>query len=120
MLSKLSFKSILLGYETGNVFFCSFSACNHLTFVTRARKLLRDSDNFPENIQDFVSGVGDEMKTYLQLTKLLSGCKLSLASSDRIYQSQESLIKDLLMIDLLQVYLIDVLFDKIKMFVTDE
>lgn len=95
-------------------------ACNHLNFVTKVRDLLRSSDNFPDNIKDFVSGVADAMKTYMSLTKLFGGCKLSLPSSDSIYQSQESLIKDLLMIDFLQVHLIEVLFEKIETFVGDE
>lgn len=96
------------------------SACNHLNFVTKVRDLLRSSDNYPDNIKDFISGVTDAMKTHLHLTKLFTGCKLSLPSSDSIYQSQESLIKDLLMIDFLQVQLIEVLFEKIETFVADE
>lgn len=60
------------------------------------------------------------MKTYMTLTKLFTGCKLSLPSSDTIYQSQESLIKDLLMIDFLQEDLIEILFEKIQAFVGDE
>lgn len=97
-----------------------FSACNHLNFVTKVRDILKSSDNFPENIKDFISGVTDAMNTHMNLTKLFSGCKLSLRSSDNIYQSQESLIKDLLMIDFLQVQLIEVLFEKIETFVGDE
>lgn len=97
-----------------------FSACNHLTFVTKVRELLKSSDNFPDNVKDFITGVNDAMKTHMELTKLFSGCKLSLPSLDSIYQSQESLIKDLLQIDFLQVHLMEILFDKIETFVGDE
>lgn len=96
------------------------SACNHLNFVTKLRDLLRGNDNFPSNIKDFISGVNDAMNTHMNLTKIFTGCKLSLPSSDSIYQSQESLIKDLLMIDFLQVHLIEILFEKIETFVGDE
>lgn len=88
--------------------------------MSKVRDSLRSSDNYPDNVKDFISGVTDAMKSYIGLAKLFSGCKLGLLESDSIYQSQESLIKDLLMIDFLQVDLIEVLFEKIETFVGRE
>lgn len=88
--------------------------------MSKVRQLLRSNDTYPDNITEFIAGVTDAMKTHMALAKLFSHCKLSLPSSDNIYQSQESLIKDLLVIDFLQVHLIEVLFEKIESFVGNE
>lgn len=84
------------------------------------RDHLKHTDNFPDNIKDFISGLADAMKTNMSLEKLFTGCKLILSNVDNIYSSQESLIKDLLMIDFLQEDLIEILFEKIEKFVGDE
>lgn len=48
--------------------------CDHLTFVSNLRKEFKSHQSYPENIQDFLSGLLDMMKNQTQLIKLLSGC----------------------------------------------
>lgn len=48
--------------------------CDHLKFVIRLRKELTSHHKYPENIQHFLSGLMDTMKTPTQLNKVLSGC----------------------------------------------
>lgn len=48
--------------------------CDHLKFVIRLRKELKAHSKFPVNVQSFLSGLMDMMKTQTQLMKILSGC----------------------------------------------
>lgn len=51
--------------------------CDHLKFVIRLRKELSSHPKYPENVQNFLSGLLDSMKNQTQLTKLLSECMVS-------------------------------------------
>lgn len=51
--------------------------CDHLKFVIRLRKELSSHPKYPENVQHFLSGLMDTMKTSTQLNKVLSGCMVS-------------------------------------------
>lgn len=51
--------------------------CDHLKFVIRLRKELSSHPKYPENVQNFLSGLLDSMKNQNQLTKLLSECMVS-------------------------------------------
>ncbi|KAJ6637078.1 Fanconi anemia group D2 protein like [Pseudolycoriella hygida] len=118
---KNYFENVLIKCGVGlEAMECYVLTLNHLKFVNKVREEIRSHDTFPENITEFVRGVADAIQTYMNLKKMFSGCTLSLPSSDNIYHSQESLIKDLLMIDFLQVHLIEVLFKKIETFVGDD
>lgn len=51
--------------------------CDHLKFVIRLRKELTSHHKYPENVQHFLSGLMDTMKTQTQLNKVLSGCMVN-------------------------------------------
>lgn len=51
--------------------------CDHLKFVIRLRKELTSHSKYPENVQNFLSGLIDSMKNQTQLVKVLSGCMVS-------------------------------------------
>lgn len=51
--------------------------CDHLKFVIRLRKELTSHPKYPENVQNFLSGLIDTMKNQTQLIKILSGCIVS-------------------------------------------
>lgn len=51
--------------------------CDHLKFVIRLRKEITSHPKYPENVQNFLSGLIDTMKTPRTLTKILSGCMVS-------------------------------------------
>lgn len=48
--------------------------CDHLKFVIRLRKELTSHAKYPENVQNFLSGLMDSMKNQTQLVKVLQGC----------------------------------------------
>lgn len=52
--------------------------CDHLKFVIRLRKELTSHPKYPENVQNFLSGLIDIMKNQTQLIKILSGCMVKL------------------------------------------
>lgn len=52
--------------------------CDHLKFVIRLRKELSSHPKYPENVQHFLSGLMDTMKTSTQLNKVLSGSMVSM------------------------------------------
>lgn len=52
--------------------------CDHLKFVIRLRKELTSHPKYPENVQNFLSGLIDTMKNQTQLIKVLSGCTVSI------------------------------------------
>lgn len=52
--------------------------CDHLKFVIRLRKELSSHPKYPENVQHFLSGLMDTMKSCTQLNKVLSGCMVSI------------------------------------------
>lgn len=59
--------------------------CDHLKFVIRLRKELSSHPKYPENVQNFLSGLLDSMKNQTQLTKLLSECMVSAIISVGFY-----------------------------------
>lgn len=51
--------------------------CDHLKFVIRLRRELTSHPKYPENIQNFLSGLIETMKDGKQLAKILSGCMVT-------------------------------------------
>lgn len=119
--------------------------CDHLKFVIRLRKELSTHAKYPENVQTFLNGLIDNMKTQTQLIKVLSGClvskkeeifnekcvsltnlfvsmifQITLPNSNLSKTSQESLMNDFLMIDFMQKDIIDILMNKIKILSVEE
>lgn len=48
--------------------------CDHMEFVIALRSELYANPQFPENIQQFISGLQDAMKSRQHLLKFLIGC----------------------------------------------
>lgn len=119
---------------------------DHLQFVMALRAELCANPQFPENTQQFLSGLQELMKSQLQLVKLLSGCAVNLVlvippaelflyfvlyfvpfewqirlpDGETTRPSQESLMQDLLMIDFLQADIIEILLSRMKVVAIDE
>lgn len=49
-----------------------------MKFVDNLRKELKSHAKYPENVQSFLSGLSDAMKVQASMTKLLSGCIVSI------------------------------------------
>lgn len=56
---------------------CYTLNCDHLKFVIGLRAELCANPQYPENIQQFLSGLQDLLKSQRQLMKLLTGCAVS-------------------------------------------
>lgn len=52
--------------------------CDHLKFVIRLRKELTSHAKYPENVQNFLSGLVDSMRNHTQMVKVLQGCMVSI------------------------------------------
>lgn len=52
--------------------------CDHLQFVMALRTELYSNSQFPENTQQFLSGLQDLMRSQTHLVRLLSGCAVML------------------------------------------
>lgn len=88
---------------------------DHITFVCKLRHELQSG----QNVAEFLAGLESAMSNNQTLLKLLSGCKVSLQSSSVTKMSQESLIKDFLMVDFLEKGLIPIVFKKIRKLATE-
>ncbi|XP_059622047.1 Fanconi anemia group D2 protein [Phlebotomus argentipes] len=88
--------------------------CDHIQFVNKIRTTLQNSADYPTNISKFVRGFKSVVANDNLLSKTLSVCIVSLPNSNGFPQSQESLMKNLLMIDFLQEELISVLLERMQ------
>lgn len=99
---------------------CYVLGCDHIAFVGQLRRQLRCDPTFPANAGEFLNGLREEMRTPAQLVKLMSGCKVVIASAGggggepQSKLTQESLIQDFLMLDFVQDELRLLLFDQLK------
>lgn len=92
---------------------------DHITFVCKLRHELQSGQSQKRNVAEFLVGLESAMSVNATLLKLLSGCKVALTSTSVAKLSQESLIKDFLMIDFLEKDLIPIIFKKISKLVTE-
>ncbi|GAB0092727.1 Fanconi anemia group D2 protein [Sergentomyia squamirostris] len=88
--------------------------CDHIQFVSKLRKGLQASPEYPANLSKFVKGFKTIVADDNLLAKTLSVCMVVLPNSIGLPQSQESLMKNLLMIDFLQEELVAALLEKMQ------
>uniref|UniRef100_A0A7G3AIN6 Putative fanconi anaemia protein fancd2 nuclease n=1 Tax=Lutzomyia longipalpis TaxID=7200 RepID=A0A7G3AIN6_LUTLO len=88
--------------------------CDHIQFVSKIRNTLQSSMDYPGNIPKFINGFKSVVGNDNLLSKTLSVCMVSLPTSNGFPQSQESLMKNLLMIDFLQQDLLSVLLERLQ------
>ncbi|XP_037944134.1 uncharacterized protein LOC119676939 [Teleopsis dalmanni] len=88
-------------------------SCDHVAFVSKFREILMKSQNYPDNIEMFKTGLSDALATKPKLTqKLLSGCTINMPGEESVYQSQNSMMVNFLMIGFLCDHVLDILLDK--------
>lgn len=90
---------------------------DHNRLVKKLREILLEN---LENPQNFLKSLEETIKDSNLFVKLLSGVLLNLNNSEIISQSPESLMKHLLLIDILQKDLIEILFCKMKLIIVNE
>ncbi|EDV91108.1 Fanconi anemia group D2 protein [Drosophila grimshawi] len=90
-------------------------SCDHIAIVAKLRDILSRSPKYPENIETFKAGLNAALAPKSKLAqKLLSGCTIDTAGAEQIYQSQNSMFINFLMIDFLRDPCLEVLFTKIE------
>lgn len=87
---------------------------DHITFVCKLRHELQSGSNQKRNVDEFLAGLESAMSVNGSLLKLLSGCKVTLTPTGVAKLSQESLIKDFMMVEFLEKELIRIIFKKIS------
>lgn len=97
------------------LFYCL--VCDSIVFVTRLLNLLEQKHSTKDNVDLFTGGLRDAWSKYA--LKLLSGCTISIPGEDSIYQSQDSMIANFFMLDLLQEPVLDLLFEKLNKIASD-
>lgn len=106
--------------------------CDHINFVNKLRTMLETSPDFPENVDRFVSGLRDYMKDEQQATKVLTVCmvgwnihevppilivfslQINVPNCDFLPQSQDSLMRNFLLIDFLETKLVELLLEQLS------
>lgn len=90
-------------------------SCDHIAIVSKLRDILVRSPKYPENIATFKTGLNVALAPKSKLAqKLLSGCTIDTAGEEQVYQSQNSMFINFLMIDFLREPCLEVLFNKIE------
>ncbi|XP_064549377.1 Fanconi anemia group D2 protein homolog [Drosophila montana] len=90
-------------------------SCDHIAIVSKLRDILVRSPKYPENIETFKAGLNVALAPKSKLAqKLLSGCTIDTAGEEQVYQSQNSMFINFLMIDFLREPCLEVLFNKIE------
>ncbi|XP_017471044.1 PREDICTED: Fanconi anemia group D2 protein isoform X2 [Rhagoletis zephyria] len=88
-------------------------SCDHISFVNKFREVFLKCSNYNENADMFKSGLSEALSPKCKYSlKLLSGCTISIPGHDSVYQSQESMIVNFLMIDFLRDAVVDILLNK--------
>lgn len=98
--------------DNGDTFVLS---CDHIAIVSKLRDILVRSPKYPENIDTFKMGLNQALSPKSKIIqKLLSGCTIDTAGEEQVYQSQNSMFINFLMIDFLREPCLEVLFNKIE------
>ncbi|XP_017074591.2 Fanconi anemia group D2 protein [Drosophila eugracilis] len=90
-------------------------ACDHVSIVSKLREIFLSAPSYTDKMETFKSGLNAAMAPGSKLVqKLLTGCTVDAAGEEQIYQSQNSMFMNFLMIDFLREPCVDVLLNKIE------
>lgn len=86
--------------------------CDHIAFVAKLRTMLDTAPDFPENVDRFLAGLREYMeKDEQQMNKMLTVCMINLPNCDFLPQSQDSLMRNFLVIDFLETKIVELFLD---------
>uniref|UniRef100_A0A6P4EZY6 Fanconi anemia group D2 protein n=1 Tax=Drosophila rhopaloa TaxID=1041015 RepID=A0A6P4EZY6_DRORH len=90
-------------------------ACDHVSIVSKLRDIFMSASSYTDKLETFKTGLNAAMAPKSKLVqKLLIGCTVDAAGEEQIYQSQNSMFMNFLMIDFLRDPCVDVLLNKIE------
>lgn len=93
---------------------------DHISLVGQLRHQLCDDPTYPVNVREFLKGLHEEGRTASAMIKLMSGCKVQLPDCDASTLTQDSLVQDFLMLDVLKNEVRLMLFAKLKQYAGEE
>ncbi|XP_017119014.1 Fanconi anemia group D2 protein [Drosophila elegans] len=90
-------------------------ACDHVSIVSKLREIFMSASSYTDKLETFKTGLNAAMAPNSKLVqKLLTGCTVDAAGEEQIYQSQNSMFMNFLMIDFLRDACVEVLLNKIE------
>ncbi|KAH8382936.1 hypothetical protein KR009_005875 [Drosophila setifemur] len=90
-------------------------ACDHVTIVAKLREIFTSAATYSDKVETFRIGLNAAMAPNSKLVqKLLTGCTVDAAGEEQIYQSQNSMFMNFLMIDFLRQPCLEVLLNRIE------
>ncbi|KAH8294661.1 hypothetical protein KR018_001006 [Drosophila ironensis] len=89
--------------------------CDHVTIVAKLREIFMAAPSYSDKVETFKTGLNAALAPKSKLVqKLLSGCTVDAAGEEQIYQSQNSMFMNFLMIDFLRDPCVEVLLNRIE------
>lgn len=90
-------------------------ACDHVSIVSKLRDIFTSASSYTDKMETFKTGLNAAMAPASKLVqKLLTGCTVDAAGEEQIYQSQNSMFMNFLMIDFMRDACVEVLLNKIE------
>lgn len=90
-------------------------ACDHVSIVSKLREIFMSASSYTDKVETFKTGLNAAMAPKSKLVqKLLTGCTVDASGEEQIYQSQNSMFMNFLMIDFLRDPCVEVLLNKIE------
>lgn len=90
-------------------------ACDHVTIVAKLREIFLTATSYTDKLETFKTGLKAALAPRSKLVqKLLSGCTVDAAGEEQIYQSQNSMFMNFLMIDFLREPCLEVLLNQVE------
>ncbi|EDV43092.1 uncharacterized protein Dana_GF18312 [Drosophila ananassae] len=90
-------------------------ACDHVTIVAKLREIFLTATSYSDKLETFKTGLKAALAPRSKLVqKLLSGCTVDAAGEEQIYQSQNSMFMNFLMIDFLREPCLEVLLNQVE------
>ncbi|KAH8265254.1 hypothetical protein KR038_002491 [Drosophila bunnanda] len=90
-------------------------ACDHVSIVAKLRDIFMSASSYTDKVETFKTGLSAAMAPKSKLVqKLLTGCTVDASGEEQIYQSQNSMFMNFLMIDFLRDPCVEVLLSKIE------
>ncbi|XP_017048859.1 Fanconi anemia group D2 protein [Drosophila ficusphila] len=96
-------------------------ACDHVSIVSKLRDIFMSASSYTDKMETFKTGLNSAMSPKSKLVqKLLTGCTVDAAGEEQIYQSQNSMFMNFLMIDFMRDACVEVLLNKIEEVATSD
>ncbi|XP_017003443.2 Fanconi anemia group D2 protein homolog [Drosophila takahashii] len=90
-------------------------SCDHVSIVSKLRDIFMSASSYTDKLETFKTGLNAAMAPSSKLVqKLLTGCTVDAAGEEQIYQSQNSMFMNFLMIDFMRDPCVEVLLNKIE------